>query len=277
MTRLDAALTPNADRSGWRPSLALRLRQLSPLAGTVVSVPDPALAELLGERLDFLWIDLEHGQLGPREVPVLAIAARAAGCAALVRLPQADSDLLPALLDAGVDGVVAPRVDDAATAQRLAARLRYPPSGTRGTAPRRANSYGRASAPPDADLACIVQIETATGVRNAPEIAHVDGVDALVVGCSDLTLDLGVPGEPNSPALFDAVRRVQDAAGDAGIASGVAGAADASTLASLLAGGSTVVVYSSDVRIYARAVEDAVATLDQVFPRERSEATWRPI
>jgi 4-hydroxy-2-oxoheptanedioate aldolase len=236
-------------------------------------VADPALAELVCERLDFVWIDLEHGQLGSREVQVLAIAARASACAALVRLPHPNSELLPALLDAGVDGVVAPRVEDAPTARRLVERLRYPPSGSRGIAPRRGNAYGRANSP-GADLACVVQIESAAGVASAAEIAAVDGVSALVVGCSDLSFELGEAGELGSEALLDAVRVVQQAAADAGIASGVAAYGDAATLAAVLADRSTVVVYSSDVRIYAGAVDDAVRALTKVVAREASEGEW---
>jgi 2-keto-3-deoxy-L-rhamnonate aldolase RhmA len=247
--------------------------------GTVLSVPDAALAELVGERFDFVWIDLEHGQLGPREAQVMAIAARAAGCAALVRLPHAGSELLPAVLDVGVDGVVAPKVDDAAAAEQLVARLRYPPRGTRGMAPRRANSYGRVPAPAAAsgtELACVVQIESATAVGNAAELASVYGVDALVVGCSDLALDLGVPGELESAPLLAAIREVQAAAAQAGVASGIAAHGAAPALARLLAGRSTIVVYASDVRIYAGAVDDAAATLAGVLASDAEEAgpTW---
>jgi 4-hydroxy-2-oxoheptanedioate aldolase len=263
------------DGPGSPPALGPLIQGLRPLAGTVLSVPDAALAELVSERLDFVWIDLEHGPLGPRDAQVLAIAARAAGCAALVRLPHADTDLLPALLDAGVDGVVAPKVDAAETARRLVTRLRYPPEGTRGSAPRRANAYARESGPARAvEPACVIQIETRAGVENAPEIAEVDGVDALVVGCSDLSLDLGVPGQLDAPALLDAVRAVQAAAAGAGVASGIAAACDAATLADMVDGRSTMVVYASDVRMYARAVDDGVNVLDDVFARAALERTW---
>jgi 4-hydroxy-2-oxoheptanedioate aldolase len=256
-----------APRTG--ETLAPRIRRHQPLLGTVVSVPDAALAELVCERLDFVWIDLEHGQLGVREAQIMAIAARAAGCAALVRLPHPDSDLLPALLDAGIDGVVAPRLEDPGAARRLVERLRYPPWGTRGTAPRRANSYGRVPAVPNGTgLACVVQIETAAAVENAAEIASVEGVDAVVVGCSDLSFDLGTPGELESAPLLTAVTQVQRAAAGAGVASGIAAHGPAAALARVLAGRSTIVVYSSDVRIYARAVDDAVAGLAGVLASE---------
>jgi 2-keto-3-deoxy-L-rhamnonate aldolase RhmA len=278
----DHAEAPGAGRApgaARTPALAPRIRRHQPLVGTVLSVPDAALAELAGERFDFVWIDLEHGQLGPREAQVMAIAARAAGCAALVRLPHGGSELLPALLDAGVDGVVAPKVDDAVAAERLVERLRYPPWGTRGVAPRRANSYGRVPVPAAAngtELACVVQIESATAVRNAAEIASVDGVDALVVGCSDLALDLGVPGELEAAPLLVAIRQVQQAAAEAGVASGIAAHGGAPALARLLAGRSTIVVYSSDVRMYARAVDDAAAALARVLAGDAEEAspTW---
>ena len=256
--------------------LAARIRRRERLVGTVVSVPDAALAELLCERFDFVWIDLEHGQLGTREAQVMAIAARAAGCASLVRLPRPDSELLPALLDAGVDGVVAPRVESAATAARLAGRLRYPPHGSRGVAPRRASSYGRVAEPwsTGGRPACVVQIESARAVENAASIAAVEGVDALVVGCSDLSLDLGVPGALDSPALLGAVRRVERAAADAQVACGVAAPSAAGALAALVAGGSTLFVYSSDVRIYASAVDDAVAGLARILA-DREGRRWR--
>jgi 2-keto-3-deoxy-L-rhamnonate aldolase RhmA len=255
--------------SGSPAPLAARLRSREPLVGTVASVPDAALTELLCERFDFVWIDLEHGQLGAREAQLMAIAARAAGCAALVRLPHAGTELLPALLDAGIDGVVAPRVEDAAAAGRLAERLRYPPAGSRGTAPRRASSWGRA--PDGPEPACVVQIESAAGAARAEAIAAVDGVDALVVGSSDLSRDLGVPGQLRDPRLVEAVRTVQRAAKDAGVASGVA-APTAATLAALHAGRSTLAVYSSDVRIYATAVDGDAAELARVLTGEASPA-----
>jgi 2-keto-3-deoxy-L-rhamnonate aldolase RhmA len=208
------------------------------------------LAELVADPLDFVWIDLEHGALGVRDVAPVAIAARAAGAAALARLPHASFAELAAVLDAGVDGVVAPRVESARDAERLVEQLRYPPSGARGYAARRAQGYGR-GADADAEPLLLAQIESPAGVEGAAEIAAVDGVDALVVGCSDLALSLdGDPGE--------AVAEVQAAAAAHGIVSGVAGPDDPELLLALAGAESTLLVCSADVRIYARAV-DAVA------------------
>ena len=258
------------------PRFNTRLRGRQTLLGTVLTLPGVALAELLAEPLDFVWIDLEHGALDAGDVAPLSVAARAAGCAALVRL--ASSDRVPAILDAGVDGVVAPRVESAAEARQLVDRLRHPPRGSRGFAARRASAYGRAAAPAPglpaatsrdgaaarssaADPLLFVQIESAAGVEGAAEIALVDGVDALVVGCADLALALGGTLEPASPRVREAIAQVQGGAEAAGIASGVAGPDDPALLRELAGDRSTLLVCAADVRIYARAVDDLVERL----------------
>src|SRR5688572_20848990 len=117
--------------------LRSRLIGREPCVGTVVTLADVALAELSATALDFVWIDLEHGALGPAEVQPLAIAARAGGAASLVRLGVAAPAVIGATLDAGVDGIVVPRVDSAAEAARVVEGLRHPPLGARGFAARR--------------------------------------------------------------------------------------------------------------------------------------------
>jgi 4-hydroxy-2-oxoheptanedioate aldolase len=154
-------------------------------------------------------------------------------------------------------------VESAAQARRLADRLRHPPRGSRGFAARRASGYGRAAAARSsgADPLLFAQIESAAGVEAAEEIAAVDGVDALVVGCADLALALDGTLEPASSRVREAIAHVQDAAEAAGIASGVAGPDDPGLLHELAGDRSTLLVCAADVRIYARAVDELVERL----------------
>jgi 2-keto-3-deoxy-L-rhamnonate aldolase RhmA len=235
-----------------------------PRIGTVLSLPGAVLAELAGGALDLAWIDLEHGALGAADVPPLAIGLRAAGCEAHVRLASAAPAALGAVLDAGVDGVVAPGVESAAQAAALAAALRYPPAGSRGFGPRRAGAYGRVPrfwAAPESRVALTAQIESPAGVEAAGAIAAVEGVDALVVGCADLSLALGAPLDLGSPALRDAVGTVARAAARAGVAFGLAVPDDPRAVAALAPPGTAVLICSADVRLYAGAVDLAVAAL----------------
>jgi 2-keto-3-deoxy-L-rhamnonate aldolase RhmA len=223
--------------------------------GTVISVANVALAESAATAFDLVWLDLEHGALTVADVQALAIAVQGAGREAHVRVPHFDSDLLPAVLDAGVDGIVAPRVESAVEAAALVRRLRYPPAGSRGYGPRRAGGYGRASEPPAPE--CTVQIESVDAVAEAEAIAAVDGVDAIVVGCADLVLALGQRGE----TLREAVRHVADAAAGSEIAFGIAAGGAPDHVVGLPPTRPGLIVYSVDVRLYARAVDGAAQAL----------------
>jgi 2-keto-3-deoxy-L-rhamnonate aldolase RhmA len=216
---------------------------MTPLVGTVITLADPVLAELIGAPFDFAWIDLEHAALTVAAVPALAVALRAAGCRAEVRLPSWRSEALAPVIDAGVDGVVAPCVQSAGDAAAFVRRLHHPPAGTRGFGPRRAGGYGRGE---PAVPRCTVQIESAAGVEAAAAIAAVDGIGALVAGCADLALSVG-PG-----ALGESVERIRAAAGEHGARFGIAGAPP-----ELPRGGADLVVHGVDVRLYAAAADRA--------------------
>src|SRR5215210_1728712 len=247
-----------------------RMSAAEPVVGTVLTVPDVALAELSAAAFDFVWIDMEHGALGGGDVQMLAIAARAAGAASLVRIREADDGAIGPLLDAGVDGIVVPRVKSAGDVAKVLDRMRYPPAGSRGYAARRASSYGRKAGPPARPI-CIVQVETSAAVDDAEAIASMEGVDALVVGCADLALSLGGEANSRSAEFRDALARVQEVAEAAGIPSGIAGPDDPVLLTELAGGASTVLVLGADVRIYARALDNCVNDLRQELARRAPE------
>lgn len=251
-----------------------RLRGGDRLIGTVLSLQGAPLAELTAAPFDLVWIDLEHGALGLAEMQDMAIGAQAAGTAAAVRIPSWDWERLPAVLDAGVDGVVVPAVESAQQAAAICGRLRYPPDGVRGFGPRRAGWYGRISRfwdSPEARPACLIQIETPAGVAAAAEIAQVPGVDALVLGCSDLSLALGHPQELDAAPLHEAAVVVRSAARTAGVAFGIAGAGRAAALAALAGPDVGLLVYASDVRLFAEAVDHVAAGLRAALPPSEPE------
>jgi 4-hydroxy-2-oxoheptanedioate aldolase len=235
--------------------------------GTVLSLPGAALAELAGTALDFAWLDLEHGALGLGDVQAMAVGLAAAGCEAHVRLPSVAAEALPAVLDAGVDGVVAPRLESAGQAHDFVRALRYPPSGRRGFGPRRAGRYGRTAAfwtSAESRVICTAQIESRAGVGAAAEIAAVEGIDALVVGCSDLSLDLDVPQDLRAGSLRTAVAVVAAAAAVAGVRFGLAAGGDPVEIRALTHDPPDLIVYSTDGRIYSAAVDAAVRALEVV-------------
>jgi 4-hydroxy-2-oxoheptanedioate aldolase len=230
------------------------------MLGTVISTADIVFAEHAARQFDLIWIDLEHSALSLRDVQSLVIAATAGGCYSLIRLPGADASAIGPILDTGVDGIVVPRVGSAEQLEPIAKALHFPPRGTRGFAPRRASLSATLT---DADyrVACIVQVESSEAVAGASELAAADVCDALVVGTSDLSFDIGAPLASGDPRLDDAVVAVREAAMAAGKGWGVAAGGSPKRIRELAAVDGGTLVYGSDVRLFGEAVSSLVETL----------------
>jgi len=251
-------------------SLAAAVTSARRLAGTVLTLPGATAAELLAEPFDLVWVDLEHGALGPLDAQEMIIGAQAAGTFALVRLPSDAHGLMTAMLDAGADGVVLADVAHPATAIAAIERVAHPPDGTRGWGPRRLTLRQRGTGRRPPRPSVWVQIESAEGVRRAEQIASVPGLDAVVVGTADLSFSLGAPLDTRAPELLHAVEAVRRATRSADVALGVAGALEA--MAPAAYAGASILVHSTDARLCAGAVDDAAAWLRGALASDRGAA-----
>lgn len=244
----------------------------TPRIGTFIAVPDIVLAEAIAGFFDPLVVDVEHGAIDVAEAQRLMIAIQGRGAQALVRVPSASYERLPALLDAGADGVVAPMMESAEEASEFVARLRYPPTGRRGYGPRRAAARSPRGDQFSSSVACAVQIESIAGVDASAQIASVDGVDLVVVGCADLALDLGTPGRFDTPELRAAISQVAAGANEAGAGFGLAGGATPSDLARLTTGTVDLVLYGLDLRMYVAAAEAVAVDIRRELRAKRLSA-----
>jgi len=143
----------------------------------------------------------------------------------MVRVPWRDPGMIMKMLDAGAYGIICPMINTAAEAEELVSVCKYAPRGTRSYGPLRARLYGGLDYQANANDTVIVMamIETSRGVDNVEEIAAVEGLDALYIGPSDLSLAMGYPPsfdhEPGP--VFDVIDHILGAAKDAGIVAGI--------------------------------------------------------
>jgi 2-keto-3-deoxy-L-rhamnonate aldolase RhmA len=158
----------------------------------------PAMATV---GLDWLFIDLEHSTMSLDTAMQISVAAHVAGLAPLVRVPYRRYDMATRALDGGALGIVMPHVDTAEEARDMAVKLRYPPDGCRSMAAAMPQ-LGFAVRPIDemarevnSNLLLITMLETPKAIANAEAIAAIDGIDALLIGTSDLTMEMGIPGQ----------------------------------------------------------------------------------
>jgi 2-keto-3-deoxy-L-rhamnonate aldolase RhmA len=75
----------------------------------------------------------------------------------------------------------------------------------------------------NSETMAIALVETQEGVRNAQAIASVEGLDAIMIGASDLCIDLGLPGKFEDPTVVSACADVIAACVSHSIPCGIAG------------------------------------------------------
>ncbi len=150
---------------------------------------------------DWLFLDLEHNAMSIDTAVQISVAALDAGITPLARVPWMELSMATRLLDGGALGIVMPHVDTPEQAREVVNRLRYAPMGHRsvyGLTPvfdfERVKAAD-ATAAMNATLLITVMIETPEAVENADAIAAVEGVDAVMIGSSDLSMEMGIPGQ----------------------------------------------------------------------------------
>src|SRR4030095_649275 len=111
----------------------------------------------------------------------------------VVRVPWLEPGILMKTLDAGAYGVICPMVNTPEDAQRLVAYTHYAPPGTLRSGPVGARLYGGADYAQHANdtIVTFAMIETAQALDNLDGILSVEGLDAIYIGPSDLSLALG--------------------------------------------------------------------------------------
>lgn len=206
--------------AGGRLALGMGLRQAR-------TVDIAAIAGACG--YDWLFIDMEHNSMSLDTAAQISAAALATGVTPLVRVPGPESFHASRALDAGAQGIVVPHVNTREEAERAASHCRYPPAGHRSVAG--GVPQLRFEAPPmaeviasvNAETLLVVMIETPEGLANVEAIAAVPGVDVLLMGGSDLSAELGIPGAFTDPRLEDAFRAIAAACAKHGKHPGLGG------------------------------------------------------
>lgn len=69
----------------------------------------------------------------------------------------------------------------------------------------------------------IAMIESAKGIENIDAFVKVPGLDGILIGCVDLSVDLDVIGNPEAPAMVQALETIGRAVDAAGLYFGLGG------------------------------------------------------
>jgi 2-dehydro-3-deoxyglucarate aldolase len=238
------------------PSFRSRLRAGETLLGTMLTLPNAAVAEILADAgFDWLFVDGEHGPLETHDIlAILQAVGHRTAC--LVRVPGAAEVPIKTVLDLGADGIIVPQVNTAEEAARIVQWSRYSPLGSRGVGLARAHGYGgRFKEYIDTAndrTVVVVQAEHIRAVENIEAIVQVPGIDAVLLGPYDLSASMGKIGQIDDPAVVAAIDRVTSVCRAAKIPLGYFGVT-ASAVQPMIDRGYTLITAGVDTLLLAHA------------------------
>jgi 4-hydroxy-2-oxoheptanedioate aldolase len=258
-----------------------RLRALWKSGGAAVNgwlaIPNGFSAETMAHQgWDSLTIDLQHGVVDYQSMIPMLQAISTTDTVPVVRVPWLDPGALMKSLDAGAYGVICPMINTPEEAARLVAYTHYAPRGTRSFGPVRALLYGGADYPQHANdtIVTFAMIETAQALENLDAIMSVEGLDAVYIGPSDLSLALGCRPvfDDVDPPVAQAIDHILERAKAHGLVAGIHNGTPQGALARVAKGFQFVTV-SSDARLMAAGSQQVLAKMRATQPANGSPAS----
>jgi 4-hydroxy-2-oxoheptanedioate aldolase len=246
-----------------------KLREIWRSGGAAVNgwlaIPNGFSAETMAHQgWDTLSIDMQHGVIDYQAMVGMLQAISTTNTEPVVRVPWLEPALLMKTLDAGAYNVICPMVNTREDAQKLVAWTHYAPRGTRSFGPVRAMLYGGPDYPQHADETIVrfAMIETAQAVENLDAILSVEGLDAVYIGPSDLSISLGCKPsfDELEPKAAQAVEHILERARAHGVVAGIHNGGPDAALARI-AKGFQFVTISSDARLLAAGSQQIVARM----------------
>ncbi|MGH9105690.1 MAG: HpcH/HpaI aldolase family protein [Acidimicrobiales bacterium] len=240
-------------RESWRggkPALGVWATMASTLAVEAISSLGP----------DYVCMDMQHGGTSEGQLLPMLQAVGVGGSTPVVRVADTNQATIMKVLDSGAMGVVVPLVESAEQARKAVEACRFPPAGRRSFGPFRASIRAGTNDPRELEkVACIVMVETRAGVDNFAEIVATEGVTAVYLGPSDLSLALGLPpGSVGAPAFVRTVEEIRLACAEHGVVAGMH-CYDGKTARRAVEQGFGMVTVASDLGLLRRGVASELA------------------
>ena len=188
--------------------------------------PNVDVSLLADAGFDFLLFDTQHSPWEIKQLHPPIQAMRGKQTAPMVRVAANEPYQIGFALDAGARGVVVPLVNTRAEAEAAVRACHYYPLGTRSNAGVRGEwgefkTYRDYMDTVNNELVIGPMIETNQALENLDAIASVPGVDVLLIGPSDLSIELGVPLDYACDTYQRALDKIAATAAKHGIAAGM--------------------------------------------------------
>jgi 2-keto-3-deoxy-L-rhamnonate aldolase RhmA len=193
--------------------------------GTTASV-DSEVRFLANSGFDFLLFDTQHAPVEIKQLNAPVAAMRRRQAIPIIRVGDNRPDQICYALDAGAKGLVVPMVNTPAQAQQMVSWCKYPFIGERSSSGVHGewgefDNYRDYMDAVNEQLLILPMIETLEALEAVDDIAAVDGVDVLLVGPSDLSINLDVALDYRNDKYLAALEKIGRACQKAGNTAGM--------------------------------------------------------
>ena len=188
--------------------------------------PSVDTAMLSDAGFDFLLFDTQQSPVETKQLYPSIQAMRGKKTAPIVRVSANRAELICFALDAGARGIIVPMVNTKEEATAMVRACKYSPLGDRSNAGIRGEwgetkSYRDYLDTVNNELVIIPMIETQQAINNIDEILSVPGIDVLLVGPSDLSIELNVPLDYQSDTYQKGLDKIATACKNHGVVPGM--------------------------------------------------------
>ena len=217
--------------------------------------------------IDFVFVDTEHTPIDRQTLSWICQAYLALGLPSVVRIPCNDPFEACKALDAGAGGIVGPYIESADQVRDLVGAVKLRPLKgerlakalrDRDSLEAELRSYVEQR---NSDKILIANIESVPAIQRLHEICSVPGLDAVLIGPHDLSCSLGIPEQYDHPNFDEAVKTIFHIAREHRVGAGIHFWLSLEQELAWARAGGNLVMHSSDITIYSRALKADIAQL----------------
>ena len=195
------------------------------VVGTTASVNSEA-AFLADSGYDFILFDTQHSPVEIKDLRPQLQAMSGTRATPIIRVGENRADQICYALDIGARGIIVPMVNTPEEAANMVQWCKYPFDGVRSSAGMRGEwgeftDYREYMNAVNEQLLVIPMIETMEAMDNLDEMLSVPGIDVLLVGPSDLSINLDVTLDYPSEKYQTALDKIAAACANAGVVPGM--------------------------------------------------------
>ncbi|TQO36807.1 4-hydroxy-2-oxoheptanedioate aldolase [Arenibacter algicola] len=236
--------------------------------GTCILSTSPIWSKVVkGTGLDFVFLDTEHVPLDRTELTFLCQVYSAKGMSPIVRIPSPDPYAACMAKDAGAVGVLAPYMENIGQVQQMVGATKYRPL----KGERLENMLtGKEELSPvlksyldnfNQDSLCLINIESTIAVQRLDALLSVPGLDGIVIGPHDLSINMGLPEQYDHHDFEKTVKEIIQKARAKGLAAGIHFPAHPEYQIKWVKKGANIVLHSSDMRLFSQKLSEDLSNI----------------